>query len=214
MPMPMPLLSRLSISRRSVLLAAGTSVLAACGSSDDALPARLERIMPTDVPTPGLTPKSETPVESRVVRGPRFTLSIPSGYTEAELPSSDESIRSFGYDVPGRRPERPARVGVVVEDPAEVEVIEQSQVLAVSKSTMTGGEVRRSRLQWPGAIRAVLVDWVETHPGGPDLPYRTRQLMLQATPNAIVNVLGVAPADDYESLRLDDVLESLTITTS
>lgn len=202
------------MSRRLLLLAAGSSVLAGCGSSGDALPARLERIRPTDLPTPGLTPKSVTPVEARVVRGPRFTLSIPSGYTEAELPSEDESIRSFVYDVPGRPPELPARVGVVVEDPAGVGVIEQSQVLAVSKSTMTGGEVRRSALTWPGAIRAVLVDWVETYPGGSEIPYRTRQLMLQVSPSAIVNVLGVAPADAYEALRLDEILQSVTITTS
>lgn len=199
------------LPRRLFLTLAAVSMsasLAAC-SDDEALPARLERIKPTDIPTPPITPRPEPPLESRLVRGPQFTLSIPAAWTDATI-RGPQGQTGYAYDADGRPPERPVRVAVVIDDPAESDSIEQAQVLVVAKKALGVEEVRSSLLTWPGAERAVLVDWVETASGS-EVAFRTRQLMVQSGPRVIVNVLAVAPADEFEDLELDDIVATLTI---
>ena len=200
--------------RRGLLALAGAGAVAACSSGDDSgLPAHLERIKPTDVPTPTLSPRAVEPIDSRRVQGPRFSLWIPSPWTDREL-SAPEGLRMFAYDASGRPPERPARIGVVVEDPAATEAIEQSQALVAAKTAADATDIRRSMIAWTGALYAVLVDWVEAPGGEADLPFRTRQLMLQVASDAIVNVLAIAPADEFEQLELDDIVSTVTIESS
>lgn len=200
------------MTRRHLTGLVGLLALSACADGGDGLPARLERIKPTDIPTPGLTARPEPPLQTRQVQGPRFTLSIPASWTDREL-TAPEGSRIFAYDATGRPPERPVRVGVVVEDPAASDSIEQAQVLVVSKTVAGAEEIRSSLLTWPGAVRAVLVDWIES-PGGTGAPYRTRQLMVQAASSAIVNILAVAPADEFDELGLDDIVATLRLRSS
>lgn len=203
--------SRWPTTRRQVLGLAMLGVLAGCGRSEPALPARLERIKPTQLPTPGLTARHDQPLESRIVDGPRFRLAIPAAWADRRLAAPQEGSSMFSYDADSRPPERPVRIGVVVEDPTVADAIEQAQVIVVAKTAAGAKEIRSSMVTWPGGLYAVLVDWVETRGGGHEVPYRTRQLMVQVSGRAIVNVLGIAPADEYESLKLDDIISTLQI---
>lgn len=200
-------------TRRHLALAGAISALAGCGRSDDEVPARLTRITPTHVPTPPLTARADRPLEARRVQGPHFSLAIPAGWTDRELPKPRESVRLFAYDAQGRPPERPVRIGVAVEDPADQDSIEQAHVLVVAKTAAGAQDVRSSMVSWPDARRGVLVDWVETQSGAAETPYRTRQLMAQVSARVIVNVVGTAPADEYADLGLDAVIETLRLST-
>lgn len=189
-----------------------------CGGSDEEeIPADLQSITPSATPTSTPAPASQSPHGFRSVAGDRWKLSFPAAWKdtiqqpteEGALPVSvitDESQPSGTY----------VRLAVVPDaDPAS-DVIEQSHVLEVARKAGGAEDVVRSSVEWPGAQRAVVVEWVDSPRGGAGPPesYLTRQMMVQVDKDLIVNVVALAPRDAFAETQLDEAMATLTVEPS
>lgn len=195
------------------MLLASVGVLTGCWSSANSpLPPRLERIRPTDPPPTSFTPQPGVPLDFRVLKGQHFQLAVPSGWTDRTLASKvDKGIPGVLASASGTEPGMPVDVAVVIDTRPRSDAIEQSQVLAVAKSTQGVTDVSRSLVPWPRTQRSVLVSWTQAQPGTGTL-FHTVQLMAQVSPELIVNVVAVAPAATFSSSSLDRVIRTLTVS--
>lgn len=188
-------------------------VAAACSGSDtpssQPLPSRLERIRPTATAPSWLTHSGTTPLDFRRHHGTHFTIAVPAAWREQTLTAPEGQVAPVVFDQPGTEAEQTVRLAVVVDEKPKADAIEQSQVLAVSKAAAGVTDFVRAEVPWPGAVRAVFVDWTESL-GGDGGTLRTEQLMVQVSADRIVNVVAVAPAPVFDSTKLRDALVTLT----
>lgn len=197
-------------TRRFFLIAAGSSILAACSSGEEVLPERLERIKPSETPVSPLVPGT-VPIDFRTVSGEGFKVSIPAAWKDSMKPAGEETPPAYLFDAQDRPADSPVRVGVVIDADPKADVIEQSHVLEVSKTAAGVEDVTRSLIQWPGTTRAVLIDWSEAAGGSSGAEYRTRQLMAQVSSKRIINVVATAPATEFETLPMNEILATFVV---
>lgn len=188
--------------------------LAACsgGASSDQLPDRLQSITPTDSPPASFAPPSHRPMGFRTVTGDGFELSVPANWTDRKLPSSQKNGVPGVEADQGGDPARPAKVAVIVDTNPVSGAIEQSEVLAVAKTSSGVSDLKRSTVKWPGTERGILITWTEKQ-AGTGQEYRIEQLMAQVSPTRIVNIVGKAPVDVYASAGVDRIVRTLVITS-
>ena len=105
----------------------------------------------------------------------------------------------------------PATVAVVRDVDPVSDVEEQSYAIEVSKRALEGvTDLSRGDLEWPGAQRAVLVQWTQDVPVGQGkvVPTRYVQLNVQVKPGLILAVVALAPAADVESSAIRSVVST------
>lgn len=191
------------------------TTLGGCGGSDDAsstLPSRLERIRPTATAPPWLRPDTAAHLDLRRYTGEGYTIEVPASWREQTLPTqAKDEVPTVLFEEQGHQPTDTVRLGVVVDPKPKSDAIEQSQVLAVAKSAAGVKDMVRSEVPWPGAIRAVFLDWTEEL-GGQGGTLRTQQLMVQVKSDLIVNVVAVAPAAGFEDTGLQESLVTFHVT--
>jgi len=196
------------------LLVALVGVVSGCGGDDAAtdLPPRLESIRPTDTPPPSSTPIPSPPLEFRAVKGEHYTISVPAGWEEETIPPrSEDGVPATLFHPTGATPSSPIRLGVVVDNQAVSGAIEQSQVLAVQKGVSEATGLTRSEVTWPGARRAVIVQWEEKQGGPQGATVRTRQLFAELNDKVIVNVVAMAPVDEFATSQLVEAMGTLRL---
>lgn len=155
------------------------------------LPERLESIRPTQTPPAQATPAA-APSGFQEVSGEGFTMSIPPGWAEA--PQGNNPLQVI-YQSPD---DKQTLLGVSVEKNPSSGVIEQSKVAELGNRSKGATGAVRSEVAWPGAERAVMMEW-RVKVGGPEGPeFQYRQLMLEVNSSLIVGVVGMAPAAEFD----------------
>lgn len=204
------------MSGRSACLVAVTTALvvtmAACSSSDEPEEERVNpsnsQMQPTGTPTPPVTPAGISS-QWRTVEGPDFTIGVPGSFEE-EIVTASNGTKMYVFDAPRTDDEDTSlqRVAVLRDEKPDQDVIQQSFVLDEMQSVDNEDEVERSEVTWPGAERAVLVQW--TNPvGGADGERReTWQLMAQINPDLILNVVALGDAETFDQSELPTILST------
>ena len=156
------------------------------------LPPELEAIRPSQFPPAQASPTA-APNGFQAVSGEGFELSIPPGWAEA--PRGNNPLQAI-YQSPD---DKQTLLGITVEKNPPSGIIAQSMVAEAGNRSKGATNAVRSEVTWPGAERAIIMDW-RVKVGGPQGPeFRYRQLMLEVNSSLIVSVVGMAPVNDFEA---------------
>ena len=205
-----------SRSRPSPPLLAATLAVAlgtvACGgpSSDSGLPERLQQITPTESPSPVFTHSDKTQIDARQVRGDGWTIPVPAKFEEQTAPGAKDTT-TYRW-IPRTAGEQPPLIAVVTDKDPRVDAIEQSKTLEVTTETDPKITVSRSEVPWPGAQRAILLQWTAPQQGSGER-ITTWQLMVQVDSRLILNALAIAPETVFAEQKFAEVLSTFTPTT-
>lgn len=204
--------SRLVPRRHAVTLLAVGVLLAGCtgSASDSDLPPRLESIRPSESPSPVFAHSAKTQIDARQITGAGWTIQVPAKFEEKTGPGAGGTT-TYTWISPAAGAQPPL-VAVVSDPKPRVDAIEQSKTLEITAELDPKVKVTRSELAWPGAQRAILLQWTEPKQGLPD-GLTTWQLMVQVNSGLILNALAVAPPADFATLGLAEVLSTFTPTT-
>lgn len=199
-------------SRRCVVtvMTALVVVLTACSSSDETPEETVEpsqsQMQPSGTPTPSVTP---APISSqwRTVEGPDFTIGVPGVFTE-EIVTADNGTKAYVFDAPRTDDDDTSleRVAILRDEEPKTDVIQQSFVLEEMQSVNNEDEVERSEVAWPGAEKAVLVQWTSPVGGSEGKRRETWQLMVQIDSDLILNVVAIGDADTFDESELPKIL--------
>lgn len=191
------------------LLTLAASACAAGGDPDKDLPEKLQKITPSESPTPVLTHDSSRSITARTVSGPGFTMQVPADFEEqTSAGTGGSTIYRWLKPVEGRQP---PIVAVVADPKPRADAIEQSKALEISLEVDPAVEVIRSPIPWPGTQRAILLQWDAPQPGSGEV-ITTWQIMAQINPSLILNALAVAPKAQFRELTFDQILATFTPT--
>ncbi|GGL39820.1 hypothetical protein H9L10_13525 [Phycicoccus endophyticus] len=197
---------------RVVVLVGVLSLLtAACssGSADDDLPEKLRKITPSESPSAPLVHDGTDSLTDRTVSGDGFTMQVPADFEE-QSPTTRSGSTTYRWlkSVQGRQP---PIIAVVTDPDPRSDAIEQSKALEISLEADPDVEVVRAPVTWPGAQRAILLQWDQPQPGSDEV-VTTWQLMAQVSPDLIMNALAVAPRGEFQDLDFDKILATFTLT--
>jgi hypothetical protein len=199
--------------RRMVAVVAVVALLTmtACGAGRPDVPSDSNpAFKATASAGPSLLPLSPAPRDYRPLTGEGFTIQAPSAFQGAtQKASNGEPMLLL------RRPSSvdalPASVAVLREPNPKHDVVEQSYALEVAKRTAAKAtDVLRSDVDWPGARRAVLVQWTENVPIGQGRSVATRyiQLNAQVSSTLILSVVAFSPVADGDTSAVQTVLRT------
>lgn len=193
-------------------LVAATLLLAvpACASDDGASPASTSAFSPTASPSPTVT-LMPAPAEFSDVRGEGFSISAPPEFQRSERRSSNGQPLLV-LEKPSSVPAVPQRVAVVRDVEPVSPAAEQSYALEVSKSA-GNPDATVTRVQLPTEVEgasAYLVTWEENRAteGGATVAVTYWQLMYEADPSLILNVVAFAPSAEFEDSAVSVILRS------
>lgn len=199
---------------RSVLVLASGAVLlavAAAGCSGPPDSPAPEQMRATAAPSPALAPADPPPKDFRTISGAGYTVSAPSAY-QATTTTSRNGEPSLMLKRPSSVTALPATVAVIRDVDPTGDVVEQSYAIEVSKRALAGvSEISRGELTWPGAQRAVLLQWTQDVAVGDGTVVATRyvQLNVQVTESLILAVVALAPVVDVEGSAIRSVVATL-----
>lgn len=201
--------------RHRCLVAVTTALMvtmAACSSSDEPEEENVNpsqsQMQPTGTPTPPVTP---TAISSqwRTVEGPDFTIGVPGSFEE-EITTAANGTKAYVFDAPRAEGEDTSlqRVAILRDVKPKQDVIQQSFVLEEMQSVNNEEEVERSEITWPGAEKAVLVQWTNPVGGADGQRRETWQLMVQINPDLILNVVALGDAETFDQSELPTILST------
>lgn len=199
--------------RRRCVIAVTTALvvtMAACSSSDETPEETVNpsqsQMQPTGTPTPPVAP-AQISSQWRTVEGPDFTIGIPGSFEE-EIVTASNGTKAYVFDAPRADDEDTSleRVAILRDEKPKTDVVQQSFVLEEMQSVNNEGEVERSEVTWPGAEKAVLVQWTNPVGGAEGKRQKTWQLMAQINPDLILNVVAIGDADTFDETELPMIL--------
>lgn len=204
--------SRRSPLRGATGLLAAVALLTGCtgSASDSDLPPRLESIRPTETPSPAFAHSATARIDAREVTGDGWSIQVPAKFEEQTVPGA-EGTTTYRWIAPAAGAQPPL-VAVVTDAKPRADAIEQSKTLEITTEIDPKVKVTRSELAWPGAQRAVLLQWTAPQQGSAG-GVTTWQLMVQVDSGLILNALAIAPEADFASLKLAEVLSTFTPTS-
>jgi hypothetical protein len=166
-------------------------------------------MVPQDTPSVGVTARSGQPAETRQVTGKFFSMYVPANFQERSLPMANGE-QMVTFDAPSSKPATPVRVAILPDSKPAASVVEQTYTAETVKKSEGAANITRSVVTWPGAQKAVLLQWTETQPGAvaTDEVERTWQLAAQINSHLIVSILVVAPAKEFDTAGLARVVET------
>ncbi len=151
----------------------------------------LEAIRPSQSPPAQASPAAG-PNGFSDVAGDGYTMSIPPGWTEA--PRGNSPLQAIYRSPDDER----TLIGVTVDKDPQSGAIAQSKVAEAGNRSKGATDAVRSEVSWPGAERAVMMEW-RLRVGGPQGPeFRYRQLMIEVNPSLLVSVVGMAPTSEFD----------------
>lgn len=200
------------MSIRPVRVLAVTTALvvtmSACSSSETTpeetvIPSELQ---PTASPSPMVTP-AQISSQWRTVNGPDFTIGVP-GVFEEEIVTVENGTKAYVFDAPRTDDHDTSleRVAVIRDEKPKSDVVQQSFMLEEMQSINNEDEVTRSEVTWPGAEKAILVQWTNPVGGSEGKRRETWQLMVQINPDLILNVIALGDADSFDDTDLPQIL--------
>ena len=197
---------RLTVAALSVLV---TVAVAGCtgSSSDGDLPERLQKITPSESPSPVFAHSAKAQIDARQVQGDGWTIQVPANFEEQTAPGTNEST-TYRW-IPPTAGQQPPLVAVITDKDPRADAIEQSKTLEVTTETDPKVEVSRSQITWPGAQRAILLQWTAPQQGS-GKNVTTWQLMVQVNSKLILNALAIAPEDECAKFKFAEVLSTFT----
>lgn len=170
-----------------------------------------EQMRATAKPSPALAPADAPPKDFRTLSGKGYTVSAPSAY-QATTTTSRNGQPSLLLKRPSSVTALPATVAVIRDVDPVSDVVEQSYAIEVSKRALDGvSEMSRSEVAWPGAQRAVLLQWTQDVAVGAGtlVPTRYVQLNVQITEALILAVVALVPVVDVERSAIRSVVATL-----
>ena len=193
------------------LIAVGAlgALLTGCsGSASDAdLPPRLESIRPSETPSPVFAHSAKAQIDARTVSGDGWSIQVPAKFEEQTVPGA-EGTTTYRWIAPAAG-SQPPLVAVVTDAKPRADAIEQSKTLEITLEVDPAIKVTRSELDWPGAQRAILLQWNQPTQGVAG-GVRNWQLMVQVNSGLILNALAIAPEADFAKLGFAEVLSTFT----
>ena len=186
------------------------ATMAACSSSDEPDEENVKpsnsKLQPTGTLTPPVSPAAISS-QWRTIEGPDFTIGVPGSFEE-EIVTVSNGTKAYVFDAPRTDDEDTTleRVAVLRDVKPKQDVIEQSFVLEEMQSVNNEDEVERSEVVWPGAEKAVLVQWTNPIGGAEGERQQTWQLMAQINDDLILNVVAIAPEKSFDSSQLPEIL--------
>jgi hypothetical protein len=198
--------------RRATALTVGVLIsVTACASGSaetGKLGPRLPRMVPTDKPSVVVSPRSGQPAGSRRVTGKFFSMYVPANFQEKSVLASNGE-RLVAFDAPSSEPAAPVRVAVVPDPAAKKSAIESAYGLAVLKQAEGVRDLTRTKVKWPGAGSAILVQWTETRAGAVATEReRTWQLVAQVNDHVTISLVAVAPEREFDAAGLAKIVET------
>lgn len=202
---------RTSRSHALALVAVGALLAGCSGSAGDGdLPPRLETIRPSESPSPVFAHSAKAQIDARAVTGDGWSIQVPARFEEQTAPGA-EGTTTYRWIAPAAGAQPPL-VAVVTDSKPRADAIEQSKTLEIATEIDPKVKVTRSELAWPGAERAILLQWTAPRQGATG-GLTTWQLMVQVNSGLILNALAIAPEADFASLGLAEVLSTFTPTS-
>lgn len=201
------------------MVAAGlVLLLSACGGGGGTVPGDGMPAMQAHAEAdPPVRAVKQQPRDTREVTGDGFTLHAPSVFQRRD--TTDSPRAGLVLERPSSSGSLPARLVVVRDAHAKNDVVEQAYAAEVTMRTTKGvTDVLRSDVVWPGARRAVLLQWTQDVPVGEGTSGETAsgrttrarfwQLNTQGEGDLIYAVVAVAPVDDFEASGVGEVLRT------
>lgn len=192
-----------------VSAAALALTLAACGTDDEPeLSPAEQRMLPTEEPEQGVLPSDTAPRDSREVEGEGYSFAVPADFQQRDETSSNGEPMTV-LERPSSQPDLPVRVVVVRDAEPEQPALEQSYTLEVTKRNLGGEDIVRTQVDWPGAQSAYVTEWTEHQQTAQEsVPVHFMQLMVQVDETLILNIVGSAPAGDFEGSGIDEMVST------
>ena len=166
--------------------------------------------LPTDSPTRTVTMISP-PGDYTSVQGEGFTISAPAEFQRRQRTSSNGEPMLV-LEKPSSEPAIPQRVAVVRDVQPKSPAAEQSYALEAAKAA-AGPAAKAERVQLPTKREgesAFLTTWNEVRPtkGSSTVEVTYWQLMYQVDASLILNVVALAPADEFETSEVSKILRT------
>jgi hypothetical protein len=201
------------MSRRATAVGLGLLLtVTACAASPTPQQQQRAAMQPTGRPAEPVRPIAD-PRDTREVVGQGFRLAVPSAFQQFNAKSSNgEPLLALRRA--SRVPAVPIQVAVLREPNPGQDVIEQSYALEVTKRTLgQATDIVRSSLVWPGAQKTVLVQWTQSLPatGGTTVATRYWQLNSQVSDRLILVVVGFAPAAEFSTSQVAEIVGTFRI---
>ncbi len=146
------------------------------------------------------------PERHEVKKGPGYELIVPSAWTEAVLSSSKLTTKPVRWMQDGTDAS-PIFVGVTIDDEKKNDAEHQSLFMEKTADVTGKKNLKRTKVDWDGAKDAYLIEWDEELGG----TSHVMQLMAQLDSGDIVNVVGRAPADQFEKANIKGIVDSLKL---
>lgn len=192
----------------------GALVLAGCTVSGGSVEAEQDRVeqAPTARAEQAVEPVLEAPRDSRQVSGDVFSLFAPAEFRQTERPGPGD-VPLLVLEGPTSEPGTVVEVVAYSDPDATVPVQEQMAALAVELNDVRGAtDVVRESVEWPGATDAVLVRWTEdTATADGTVTQTFAQLAVETEDGVSATVIAVAPAEQFDSSGVFDVLRSFSV---
>lgn len=179
------------------------------GSKDAELPERLQKITPTESPSPVFAHSTKTQIDARQVSGDGWTIQVPAKFEEQTAPGAKDTT-TYRW-IPPTAGEQPPLIAVITDKEPKVDAIEQSKALEIATEADPKVKVTRSPIAWPGAQRAILLQWTAPQQGSGE-NITTWQLMVQVNSKLILNALAIAPEKEFAEQKFAEVLSTFTPT--
>ncbi len=166
---------------------------------------------PTATPTSQATMLDKAPADFSEVKGEGFRISAPSEFQRHRSTSSNGQPM-LTLERPSSNDALPMRVVVIRDVEPRSPAVEQSYALEASKAAGAQDKagVVRTRLPTPEEQSAYLVTWQETRPGadGGTVDVTYWQLMYQVNAKLILNVVALAPTEDFPTSDVSTILRT------
>lgn len=167
---------------------------------------------PTAAAEQAVEPVLVAPRDSREVSGEVFSLFAPAEFRQTERPGPGD-VPMLVLEGPASEPGTVVEVVAFSDPEAAVGVQEQMAALAVELNDVRQAtDIVRQSLEWPGTTDAVLVRWTEdTATADGTVTQTFAQLALETEDGVSATVVAVAPAEQFESSGVFDVLRSFSV---
>lgn len=193
------------------LVLTGCTLSGGTGGSVDAEPERFEPA-PTASAAQVVEPVLVAPRDSREVSGGVFSLFAPAEFRQTERPGPGD-VTMLVLEGAAAEPGTVVEVVAFSDPAATVPVQEQMAALVVELNDVRGAsDVVRESVTWPATSDAVLVRWTEdtATPDG-TVTQTFAQLAVETEDGVSATVIAVAPAEQFESSGVLDVLRSFSV---
>lgn len=183
--------------------------LGACSDAKPAVKTTDTAYLPTSSPTTTVT-MMKPPADYSTIEGQGFTISAPGEFQRISKTSSNGQPMLV-LEKPSSVPALPQRVVVIRDVDPKSPAAEQSYALEAAKAAAgPAGKASRTQIPTPEGQSAFLTTWNEVRPtqGSATVEVTYWQLMYQVNSSLILNVVALAPAEEFQTSEVSKILRT------